>query len=105
MDTPASPETLMWEARAHPGSQSALLTWVEEIAVPALLADPACLDVSTYLGGQDRVVVITHSTGYPPRLPEPPEDLLLRSAHQWPFHLHARHTTPHTPRDPGVTGV
>ncbi|MFG3026205.1 UbiD family decarboxylase domain-containing protein [Streptomyces sp. NPDC048254] len=57
--------------------------------LPTVLADPACLDAGTYLGGQDRVVLIAHFTSAPPPLPAPPDDLLLRSVHQWPFRRHA----------------
>jgi hypothetical protein len=77
-------DTLMWEARARTGKQDDLLRWVEETALPAL--DGCHTDV--YLGGQDRVVVIARSPVGPPRLPDPPDDLLERPAHQWPFRHH-----------------
>ncbi|GAA4081861.1 hypothetical protein [Actinomadura miaoliensis] len=100
MNTNPPADTLMWEARARPGRQEELLDWVEQTAVPALLAAGACLGVSTYTGGQDRVVVIVHGTGAPPRLPDPPDDLLLRPVHQWPFRRHATHHGP-APVTPG----
>jgi hypothetical protein len=87
----SAPDTLMWEARTYPGGQDDLLRWVEESAVPTLLGDPVCVDVATYLGGDDHVVFIAHTTGAPPRLPDPPEHLLLRSVQQWPFRRHAIH--------------
>ncbi|MEU6265428.1 hypothetical protein [Saccharopolyspora shandongensis] len=87
--TPEPHDTLMWEARTQPGRRDELLAWVEQTAVLALLAEPGCLDASTYLGGEDRVVVIAHTTGTMPRLPDPPDELLLRAVHQWPFRKHA----------------
>ncbi|MER6975651.1 hypothetical protein ABT317_00895 [Streptomyces carpinensis] len=89
MAATASSNTLMWEARAQAGRQTDLLFHVEQTVMPAVLADPTCLDAGLYLGGQDRVVVIAHFTGVPPRLPDPPDELLLRSVHQWPFRRHA----------------
>jgi hypothetical protein len=87
----SAPDTLMWEARTHPGGQDDLLRWVEESALPTLLCDPTCVAVATYLGGDDYVVLIAHTTGAPPRLPDPPEHLLLPSVQQWPFRRHAVH--------------
>ncbi|MFI9781705.1 hypothetical protein ACIHCV_45210 [Streptomyces sp. NPDC051956] len=84
-----SPDTLMWEARAQAGRQADLLSHIEQTVLPTVLADPACLDAGIYLGGQDRVVLIAHFTSTPPRLPALPDDLLLRSVHQWPFRRHA----------------
>jgi hypothetical protein len=54
----SAPDTLMWEARTHPGGQDDLLRWVEESALPTLLCDPTCVAVATYLGGDDHVVLI-----------------------------------------------
>ncbi|MGW2169496.1 hypothetical protein ACWC1C_03060 [Streptomyces sp. NPDC001705] len=83
------PDTLMWEARARAGRQTDLLFHIERTVLPTLLSDPACVDADIYLGGQDRVVLIAHFTGTPPRLPDPPDDMLLRSVHQWPFRRRA----------------
>jgi hypothetical protein len=85
----SGPDTpLMWDARTHPGGRDDLLRRVEESAMPTLLSK--CVDVATYLGGEDHVVPITH-TGAPPRLSDPPEHLLLPSVRQWPFRRHAIH--------------
>ncbi|MDA3627948.1 hypothetical protein OU415_21115 [Saccharopolyspora sp. WRP15-2] len=84
-----TPDTLMWEARAQPGRQADLLAHTEQALLPAVLADPACLDAVVYIGGQDRIVLIAHFTGAPPRLPDPPDDLLQRPVHQWPFRRHS----------------
>jgi antibiotic biosynthesis monooxygenase (ABM) superfamily enzyme len=84
------PDTLMWEVRAEPGRQQELLAWVEERAVPELVRSPGFLAADIYLGGQDRVVAIARfDAGHAPaRLPDPPTDVLARSAHQWPFRFH-----------------
>ena len=97
MTTTPRPDTLMWEARTQAGRQADLLSHVEQTVLPAVLADPACLDAGIYLGGQDRVVLIAHFNGAPPSLPAPPDDLLLRSVHQWPFrrHVMCRGSAPH----------
>ncbi|TNC24659.1 hypothetical protein FG385_17340 [Amycolatopsis alkalitolerans] len=63
----------MWEVRATPGRRDELLRWVES-AVDR--------DADIYLGGEERIVVIVRGAE---RLPEPPEDLLARPVHQWPF--------------------
>ena len=89
MTITSPPDTLMWEARAQAGRQADLLSHIEQTVLPTVLADPACLDAGIYLGGQDRVVLIAHFTSAPPPLPAPPDDLLLRSVHQWPFRRHA----------------
>jgi hypothetical protein len=92
MDT--SPDTIMWEARARPGQQAALLEWADRHAVPALLADPGCAGITTYLGGQDRVVMIAHTTGAGPAIPEPPAGLIERPVHQWPFRCQRTYQRP-----------
>jgi hypothetical protein len=81
----ALPDTIMWEARARAGQQAALLDWAGQHAIPALLADPGCTGVTTYLGGQDRVVMIAHIAGGGPVIPDPPAGLIERPVHQWPF--------------------
>ncbi|MET7497057.1 hypothetical protein [Streptomyces sp900116325] len=87
-------DTLMWEARAQAGHQDDLLAYAEQTAVPTLLTNSSCLGADIYLGGQDRVVLIIHFAGTPPRLPDPPAGVLLRSVHQWPFRRHATHRGP-----------
>ncbi|MEV5012326.1 hypothetical protein AB0K74_46750 [Streptomyces sp. NPDC056159] len=57
--------------------------------MPEELADPSRLDAGIYLGGQDRVALIAHFVGSPPRLRDPLDDLRLRSVHQWPLRRHA----------------
>jgi hypothetical protein len=74
------PDTLMWEVRAAPGRLAELLAWVERLPAPP----GGSADV--YTADDDRVVVILRAPGTPPpRLPDPPADLLSRPPQQWPF--------------------
>lgn len=65
--------TVMWEAKAEPGQEEALLAFV-------LAEAPPSADV--YRSRDQRVVVID-PTGR--GLPEPPAGLLARPAHVWRF--------------------
>ncbi|MHA6804991.1 hypothetical protein [Salinifilum ghardaiensis] len=81
----ADDDTLMWEARAAPGSCGALLRWVEETALPAARGATRLAEARLYEAGEDRVVAILHFDGAPASLPEPPRELLHREPHQWTF--------------------
>ena len=78
-------DTLMWEAAAAPGRLAELLVWVDDVAAPAVLALPGCLDVSSYHAGDDRAVIIAVFRDGAPRIDDPPQDLLRRPVHQWRF--------------------
>lgn len=76
---------LMWEVRAAPGERWRLLDWAREHAVP-VVRTAGCRDVRLYRSEQERVVLIAHfADDEPPVLPEPPEHLAARPAHQWTF--------------------
>ncbi len=66
--------TIMWEARAADGRGDELLAWV-------LAAAPA--SAPAYRAG-DRVVVLLPA-GADVVLGDPPEELLARPIHRWPF--------------------
>lgn len=68
----------MWEVRAVPGRRDDLLRWVEATVQR---------EADIYLGGQDRIVVIARGVA---KLPDPPEELVARPVHQWPFQHHRR---------------
>jgi len=74
----------MWEVRARDGRLEDLLAWVREHAVNALDA-AGCKDFAVYRSDQERVVIIAHFDEDPVELAEPPEDLVARPVHQWPF--------------------
>ena len=82
-------DTLMWEVRAAPGRLPELLSWVERQLAGRPAADGSA---DLYTAADDRIVVILRSgseagtgAGPVPRLPDPPAELLSRTAHQWPF--------------------
>jgi hypothetical protein len=72
----------MWEAKAAEGRGAALLRWVLDEGVAAI-ADPA-VRTEVFIAGE-RVVVIAVGEDPPRRLPDPPEDLIERPPHAWPF--------------------
>lgn len=76
---------LMWEVRAAEGRLGEVLAWIEGNAVPFLGHQRGCRAVDVYRSDQDRAVVIAHFDGQPVDLPEPPEELVARPVHQWPF--------------------
>jgi hypothetical protein len=78
-------DTLMWEVVAAPGRLADLLAWIDDTAVTALRAMPDCEQVDAYSASDDRAVLIVRFAGRPARIPDPPEELLKRPAHQWPF--------------------
>lgn len=80
-------QALMWEVRAHEYRLDDLLSWVREHAVTALDAGGG-RDLAVYRSEEERVVIIAHfeEDQDPVILPEPPEHLVARPAHQWPFH-------------------
>lgn len=75
-------DTLMWEAKAAEGRGAELLRWVLDEGVHAI----ADLQVRTevFIAGE-RVVVIATGDNPPRRLPDPPEALVERPPHAWPF--------------------
>ncbi|GAA2294924.1 hypothetical protein GCM10009853_058700 [Glycomyces scopariae] len=75
-------DTLMWEAKAAEGRGAALLRWVLDEGVHAV-ADPS-VRTEVFIAG-DRVVVIAVGDEPPRRLPDPPEELVERAPHAWPF--------------------
>lgn len=75
-------DTLMWEAKAAEGRGAELLRWVLDEGVRAV-ADPE-VRTEVFIAG-DRVVVVAVGDGAPRRLPDPPEDLVERAPHAWPF--------------------
>lgn len=84
----SSNDTLMWEAGAAQDRMDELLEWIDNEAVPYLRDQPNCRGVHVYRSeqeGEQRVVVLAHFDAEPPTLPEAPEGLLHRAAHQWPF--------------------
>jgi hypothetical protein len=87
----AAHDTLMWEAVAAPGHLPDLLEWIDEQAVPAVRRAAHPLSIDAYTASDERAVLIIRFEGCPVGIPDPPEHLMLRPAHQWPFrHLWSR---------------
>ena len=80
-----SGNALMWEVRAADGKVGEVLAWIEGNVVPFLSHQQDCRAVDVYRSDQDRAVVIAHFGGSPVDLPEPPDELVARPVHQWPF--------------------
>lgn len=75
-------DTLMWEAKAAEGRGAELLRWVLDEGVHAI-TEPR-LRTEVFIAGE-RVVVIVTGDNPPRRLPDPPEELIERPPHAWPF--------------------
>lgn len=75
----------MWEIRAYPHHFPELLAWVCDIAVPSIEIQPLHISSDIYSSADDRIVVISRWRGEPTPLPDPPRDLVARSAHSWDF--------------------
>jgi hypothetical protein len=74
-------DTLMWEAKAAEGRGAELLRWALDEGVRGV--DPA-VRTEVFVAGE-RVVVIAVGERPPRRLPDPPEELVDRAPHAWPF--------------------
>ncbi len=72
----------MWEAKAAEGRGAELLRWVLDEGVHEV-TDPQ-VRIEVFVSG-DRVVVIAVGENAPGRLPDPPEELVERAPHAWPF--------------------
>lgn len=80
-----SNNALMWEVRAAEGRLAEVISWIEGNVVPFLGHQHGCRSVDVYRSAEDRAVVIAHFDGEPVALPEPPNELVARPVHQWPF--------------------
>lgn len=89
-------DTLMWEAKAAEGRGAELLRWVLDEGVRAV-ADPR-VRTEVFISGDRVVAILVHEsegerapegaaapTGVARRLPDPPEELVARPPHAWPF--------------------
>ena len=75
----------MWEGRARPERFAELLSWVCDVAVPALEADPSHVSTEVFSATDHRIVVISRWRGTPVPLPEPAGYLVARPPHAWDF--------------------
>ncbi len=75
----------MWEVRGYPPTFSELLQWVCDIAVPTMEQHYQHISTEVFSSTDHRIVVISRWHGQPPDAPQPPADLVARSAHAWDF--------------------
>lgn len=75
----------MWEVRAAAGQVEELLAWVRGHGVPTLTGADRVEVYRSDAGGEQRVVVISHWSGPPAALPDPPGELVARAPHAWDF--------------------
>ncbi len=75
----------MWEVRAHPEGFTELLSWVCEIALPAVEVNPLHVSSEVFSATDNRVVVISKWRSNPQPLADPPRHLVSRKPHVWDF--------------------
>jgi hypothetical protein len=75
----------MWEVRSHPKTFDELLSWVCDIALPAVEELPQHVSSEVFSSTDNRIVVLSRWRSEPPDLPEPPSRLVARSPHVWDF--------------------
>lgn len=75
----------MWELRAYPDGFADLLSWLCDVAMPGIEANPMHISSEVFSSTDNRVVVISKWRGSPQSLPDPPKHLVARSAHSWDF--------------------
>ncbi|MFI5492623.1 hypothetical protein [Actinoplanes sp. NPDC051859] len=75
----------MWEVRASRSGFDELLTWVCDVALPALEVLPSHVSSEVFTSTDLRIVVISKWRNPPASLPEPPANLVARSPHVWDF--------------------
>lgn len=75
----------MWEVRAHPEGMTDLLSWVCEVALPAVEMNPLHVSSEVYSSTDSRVVVISKWRSNPEEFIDPPGHLVVREPHEWDF--------------------
>ncbi len=74
---------LMWEAK---GDADGLIAWWRAQVEP-LLADAAGGATAELFRSADRVVALVRFSGERVSVPEPPQELVARPPHVWPFEI------------------
>lgn len=75
----------MWEVRAHPEGFTELLSWVCEIALPAVEMNPLHISSEVFSSTDHRLVVISKWRSNPEDFLDPPGHLVARPPHAWDF--------------------
>ena len=75
----------MWEVKAHPEAMADALTWVCEVGLPMLEADPRHVESEVFSSVDNRIVVISRWRSSPVDIADPPRRMIERPAHSWDF--------------------
>jgi hypothetical protein len=75
----------MWEVRAEQRTFTELLSWVVDVALPAIEVSPVHVSSEVYSSPDFRLVVITKWRSHPESFKEPPAHLITRPPHTWDF--------------------
>jgi hypothetical protein len=76
----------MWEVIAQPEAQGDVLSFVCEVAVPALEVRPLHVDSQVLTSTDGRVVVVSRWRGDPVDPESPPRYKIAHPARSWDFH-------------------
>lgn len=75
----------MWEVRAQQRTFSELLSWVCDVAIPAIEVSPLHISSEVFSSPDFRLVVISKWRSNPESFNEPPAHLITRAPHSWDF--------------------
>jgi len=75
----------MWEVRAHPEGLTDLLSWICEVALPAVEMNPLHVSSEVLTSTDHRIVVISKWRSNPEQFLDPPGHLTAREPHVWDF--------------------
>ncbi len=75
----------MWEVRAQKRNFTELLSWVCDVALPAIEDYPLHVSSEVFTSPDFRLVVISRWRSNPEPFKEPPPDLITRPPHSWDF--------------------
>lgn len=71
--------------RAHPEGLTDLLSWICEVALPAVEMNPLHASSEVFSATDNRVVVISKWRSNPEEFLDPPGHLITRPPHSWDF--------------------
>ncbi|HLT12352.1 MAG TPA: hypothetical protein VK028_16350 [Micromonosporaceae bacterium] len=75
----------MWEVRAQQRNFTDLLSWVCDVALPAIEVNPLHISSEVFSSPDFRLVVISKWRSNPEPFKDPPAHLITRPPHSWDF--------------------
>lgn len=75
----------MWEVRAQQRNFTDLLSWVCDVALPAIEVNPLHISSEVFSSPDFRLVVISKWRSNPEPFKDPPAHLIMRPPHSWDF--------------------